>query len=233
MPSKPASKKKWTVADFEMLLHELPSLDSPGADQADLVVVDALVGPDFCVVLTCPRLFRLLERIARSFSEFATLGGGMFFGRGVCSRVGLLAADTKLFRSGHTLERMSNALMKCCSDGCHRLSSENFAILSLGALLKDSCRNKPQYGTDNAGFPTSFFELLLAIGHNESAATYGFLLGAFKKACSTLCKMDVSGSVAQVHSDQHLGLQSDAKSLELSVLDISCYKCCDCSFMCH
>ena len=102
---------------------------------------------------------------------------------------------------------MSNVQVKVCLDGCYRLSRDNFAILSLGALLKDSQRNKPQYGEER-GFPTSFFELCLAIGHNESSATYGFLIQAFKKACHVLCNIDIGEKVRQIHGDQHLGLKS-------------------------
>jgi len=52
-----ASKAAWTMADFEALLHELPAMGSPGSDEADLVVVDYMLGSDLCIVLTCPKLF--------------------------------------------------------------------------------------------------------------------------------------------------------------------------------
>ena len=109
--------------------------------------------------------------------------------------------------AGQTFERMSNELIKLCFDGMYKLCRHPFAILTLGALLKDAERNKPQYG-EHRGFPTTFYELCLAIGHAESNPTYSFLIQAFKKACRVLCNIEVTDQIVQVHGDRHVGLRA-------------------------
>ena len=57
----------WTVADFEALLEFLP--DCTDKD-CDLACVQADLGPDLAVVLTCPRLFRAWTEHCFSFAVF-------------------------------------------------------------------------------------------------------------------------------------------------------------------
>ena len=78
VPTKLLSKGEWNVADFEHLLTQIPDIGDVAAADADLVVVDALIGEDVCVVFTCPRLFRYLV----AFSCFS-----LCFGLSVCSRL--------------------------------------------------------------------------------------------------------------------------------------------------
>ena len=52
------TSRRWRQADFEALVRRLPHLSPSNAASSELVVVDAMVGPDLAVAFTCPALLR-------------------------------------------------------------------------------------------------------------------------------------------------------------------------------
>ena len=77
-----------------------------------------------------------------------------------------------------------------CLDGTFRLSSDGFVVINLGILGK----RPPVIWSDfrGRGFPTSFFEGIVAVASSESALAYCRLIDSFATAADKFWGVDIT-----------------------------------------
>ena len=99
--------------------------------------------------------------------------------------------------------------VKLCTDGIYRLSSQRFAVVSVGILCKKlgGGRNWKESEGSKHCFPTSFKELMLSIVSSEHHTTYRRVFEDLDHAMLQLNGVeDFWSRVGQVHGDFHAGL---------------------------
>ena len=107
--------------------------------------------------------------------------------------------------------------VRLCGDGCHRISTEGFMLITLGFLAKGP-KNDISRGSQSSSedfVRTSFYELCFAMVSKESLASYQRTFAALKKSMELCCKVDSSvftKSVLQMHGDLHCGLEGARRS---------------------
>lgn len=99
--------------------------------------------------------------------------------------------------------------VKLCTDGIYRLSSQRFAVVSVGILCKKLGGGQKWKESEDSQhcFPTSFKELMLSIVSSEHHTTYRRVFEDLDHAMLQLNGVeDFWSRVGQVHGDFHAGL---------------------------
>ena len=108
--------------------------------------------------------------------------------------------------------------VRLCSDGCHRISTEGYMLITVGFLAKGprNDRSKGRVASSENFVRTNFYEAGFAMVSKEASATYGRTFQALTKAMELCCqvkKSDFTACIKQVHADLHAGIES-ARRLE-------------------
>ena len=108
--------------------------------------------------------------------------------------------------------------VRLCSDGCHRISTEGYMLITVGFLAKGPRNDRVQGRVSSSEdfVRTNFYEAGFAMVSKEASATYCRTFQALKKAMELCCRVkqsDFTACIKQVHADLHAGIES-ARRLE-------------------
>ncbi|CAE7545090.1 mak16-a [Symbiodinium natans] len=100
-----------------------------------------------------------------------------------------------------TLSRLSNKeYIKLCGDGTFRLATEEWVLLTVGALTKHYSVSDGVYA-----FRTTFSPLMFALANKESDVSYGTLFDSLISCAKAVAGVDLREAVGQYHADLHSG----------------------------
>jgi hypothetical protein len=106
--------------------------------------------------------------------------------------------------------------VRLCSDGCHRISTEGYMLITVGFLAKGprNDRSKGRVASSENFVRTNFYEAGFAMVSKEASATYGRTFQALTKAMELCCQ--VKNRISQRASSKSMRICM----LELKVPDV-------------